>query len=635
MDENKMDIIQDFKKFASDASAYFHDEIVRIKADREFAGGTQFNENDETNRGVGRAEVPYNFISNYVNAIVNPFKKSPYAINVTAKTDEVKPMARALQKKIKDIESVSNAKFAVHNALKDAVIAGYGYAYVTTDIDDIDEDASVDIRIYPILDATMVIPDPDSKEIDGSDSEQMAIIEYIKIARAKQMFGEEVVGDLRYRAPFVGDFGETWRAPDGSLALVTYFKRKRTTIPGREGKKVTVEFFKMIGDDIVDQGEIDCPYIPIVSFKGEDKFRKGKKINTGIVDKAKFAQKQINYAQSQLRERLAKVPKNQFIADKMAIEGNEEYYENMDKSFNPLLLYNSKDDKGQALTAPIKIDNSVVTQDLTGIVDANINYMSLIIGMPATGITGTVGAQETAESVLMRSRAAESNQSHFYENAKMSVKQIGRILLYFIKQVEEELQSLTFKDLDVLINDGPELITTKVEQRKDLLALQQTLPDNMKPLAAYRIAKSLDVDDAEVLSKEIYAMLPPELKPNLAEDPQAKQVMDQMSQQIDQMNQKNQEYLNAITQLQNTILALQEDSQAKVLIAQMDNQTKLQVEAMKQDGANKRLGAELVADAEKETADMESKLAETRMKRTELAAKYMPKYSMNTGIPKV
>lgn len=632
---NQMDIINDFKQFASDASAYFHDEITRMKNDREFAGGQQFNDNDTANRGDGRAEVPYNFVSNYINAIVNPFKKSPYSINVTAKIDEVKPMARALQKKIKDIESVSNSKFAIHNALKNAVTTGYGYAYVTTDIDDIDEDAAVDIKIYPVLDSTMVIPDIAAKENDGSDSEQMAIIEYLKVQRAKQLFGDDVVGDLRRRSPFVGDFGETWRSPEGSLALVTYFKRKRTAIPGRNGKKVTVEFYKMIGDSVVASGEIDCPYIPIVAFKGEDLFRKGQQITVGIVDKAKYPQKTINYAQSQLRERLAKTPKNIFLADKDAIEGNEEYYENMDKSFNPILKYNSTGDGGKIITPPQRIDNSVVTGDLSSIIDSNVNYMSLIIGMPATGLTGTVGQNETAESVLMRSRSSESNQSHYYENAKSSVKHIGRILMYFIKQMEPELQTLTFKDLDITVNDGPELITTKIEQRKDLLALQQTLPDNMKPLVGYRIAKSLDVDDSEVLSKEIYAMLPPELKPNLAEDPQAKAIMDEMSTQIDTINQQSQMKDNVIAQLQNTVLALQEDSQAKILIAQMDNQTKLQLEAMKQDGQNKRLGAELVTDADKTTAEMEAKLAETRMKRAELATKYTPTYSASLGIPKV
>jgi hypothetical protein len=432
-----------------------------------------------------------------------------------------------------------------------------------------------------------------------------------------------------------------WKAPEGSLALVTYFRRKRTIIEGSNRKKVTVEFFKMIGDSIIESGEIDCPYIPIVPFKGSELFRNDKRIYVGIVDKAKQIQKTINYALSQLRERIAKAPKPLFWTTKGAIEGHEEELSNIDKNFNPVIVLNDPDkDSGGSLPSLNKIDNTFPTTDLGGVIDSNINYMSLIIGMPSTGLVGSIGENETAESVLMRSKSSESNQSHYYENAKASIKQVGRIISYFIAQTyKDEFIDFKPQDFEVKISEGPELITTKIEQRKDLLAFSQTLPENMKPIVSKMIAKTLDIEDSDILSQEITAMLPPELKPNLAEDPMAKQIMDQMTTQIDEMQSRLDQYTSIINQQQQQILVLEEDSQSQITIAQMNNLTKLKSVAMQEQGKDDRLTKEIIADGEKELIKMQTELTDIKlkneMKRSEIVKSGLPVYSLQKGLNKI
>lgn len=629
------EIISEFKQFAEESHNFFNNEINRIKDDRNFAGGgsAMWNENDESNRGSDRSQVSYNFIANYVDAISNPFKISPYTITVTNKVDG-QNASRQIQKRIKDIESKTNAKNSYYNSIKDAITAGYGYGYVTTDIDELSDDTKANILILPIQDCTMVIPDSSSKEIDGSDSEQMAVVEHIKIKKAKSIFGEDVVGDMKYRMPLVANFGETWRTPDGCLALVTYFRRIRTKVGDKN--VVSVEFFKMIGDKIVASGELECPFIPIVPMKGEEKFREGKKSYFGIVDKAKPVAKNINYMVSLLRERIAKAPKPLFFASKSAVRGNEEYYENMDKTFNPLIIFNDKDEQGNPVAQPNPINNAVQTQDLSSQIDANLNYMSLIIGMPQTGIVGSVGAQETAESVLMRSRSAESNQSHYYENAKSSIKHIGRILMYFIKQYDDEFNNIKVSDYEVDVNDGPELITTKIESRKDLIALSQILPENMKPLVAQKIAGTMDNDFADVLSKELYQMLPPELKVNIAEDPAAKVIMDQMSAQIDTLTAQVTKDQTTLAQQQAVILELENDSKNMVLIQEMKNRASLQETIIKENSADERLSKKLLADADKKILELQLKAAEDeKVWREKMMSQNKPLFSLTKGIPQV
>jgi hypothetical protein len=618
MDENKMNedldimsIVQEFKEFANESHNYFADEIKRIKEDREFAGGGQsmWNDNDTTNRGNHRSQVSMNFIDNYVSAIVNPFKVSPYSITISPKDQNKLSFARIIQKEIKSIESSSNINGAYYNALKDDVVTGYGYAYVTTEQNRFTKD--IEIKVYPVLDSTMVIPDFSSKELDGSDSEQMAIVEYMKIRTAKSKFGDDVVGDMKYRAPLVAGFGETWRTPEGCLALVTYFRIKRTKT--EDATDEVVEYFKMIGDKIIEHGELNCPFIPIVPFKGNEIFRKGKKISVGIVDKGKGPSKNINYMASLLRERISKAPKPLFFAGKSAIEGNEEYYENIDKSFNPLLVYNDRDADGNPIPAPQRVENAVQTNDLSSEIAANLNYLSLIIGMPSQGITNSLGQNETAESVLMRTRSSESNQSHFYENAKMSIRHIGRIILYFIKAKNPELNDINVNDYEVIINDGPELITTRIEQRKDLIALSQILPENMKPLVAQKIAATMDNDEAEILSKELYMMLPPELKVNTQEDPAAKQILDQMSAQIDEYVAKSQQDDKDKAQLQAALFEMENDSRSKMIVAEMNNRARLQELIIKENGLDNRLANQLLAEAEKKILDLQTEDSKAKL----------------------
>lgn len=635
---NENEVIKEFIEFAKESNEYFGEEIERIKSDRNFASGGKgmWNKTDIANVGNERMLMSVPITDTQVNAIVNPFMISPYSIVVNP-TDEDDTIKNIATPKIKSIESKSNSKSVFGNAIRDAVIAGYGYAYVTTDKDEIDESESLDIKILPILDATMIIPCPASKEIDGSDSEQMAVAEFIKIKKAKQMFGKDIINDNsdRYQ-PAISNFGAAWSTPTGCLALVTYFRRQR-----RNGKPY-VEYFKMIGDKIIDSGELNCPFIPIVPFKGMPITRDDKKLNVGIIDRVKAPMKLLNASHMNIFERLARAPKPLYRTTKSAIEGNEEYIKNIDRNMNPVVILNDKDEKGDALTPTFeRIDNTVQSQDLNSLISSNADLVSMITGMPLTGIAGgNVGINETAEGIIMKSRSSENNVSHYYENAKASIKHIGRILMYFLRQYDSELANFNMSKVEISLDDGPELVTQRNADLKMLMAYQQTLPEAIKPAVTSLIASNLDIRNKDQLIKNINTALPPEFKmvdekAPVQEDHEAIKIMNEMSMQIDQFKQQLDMANNTIAQLQNTVLSLQEDSQAKILIAQMDNQTKLQIEAMKQDGANKRLGAELVADAEKDTVEMEAKLAETRMKRNELLSKYTPSYGKSFGINKI
>jgi hypothetical protein len=196
---------------------------------------------------------------------------------------------------------------------------------------------------------------------------------------------------------------------------------------------------------------------------------------------------------------------------------------------------------------------------------------------------------------------------------------------------------VNLKGIEIIVNDGPELITQREDERKTLLAFNQVAPENMKVALLPILAKTLDLSDSDLLMANINQALPIEFRTdaNKEEDPAAKTIMDEMSSQIDQYKAKYDEAMNAVMQLQNNVIAMQEDSQSKILIAEMNNRTKLQTVAMQEQGDNNRLAASMVAESEKEIVKLQSNLAEIRQKRAEQLERNVPSYSMQMGIPRL
>ena len=70
-------IIDEVKDFAKASNEFYGDFYKRVKNDRKFEAGEQWDQNDETNRGKDRAQVTINLCSVFVNAVVNPFSSRP------------------------------------------------------------------------------------------------------------------------------------------------------------------------------------------------------------------------------------------------------------------------------------------------------------------------------------------------------------------------------------------------------------------------------------------------------------------------------------------------------------------------------------------------------------------------------
>lgn len=586
--EFDQDTLERLKKFLKDFDAKCGKDIVRMRKDRAFACGDQWNEYVPTENG--RPEAVFNIIDNFANAILNPFLSKPFDISYT-QVDNTSTPVEKINLWAKELQNEWQTKNAIETGLDAAIKCGRGFFYATNT-----EEKKA--AIFAVDDPTMVMFDPNSTEINGSDAEQVAVVEYISKTKAKSKYSEYYDEDVR------GDFspylGDNYRPQEDSCSLVHYYEMQWGKIEevDENGKKVEKEYkyilyTKLLDGVIISQQQLPLKHIPVVPICGSRTWLDKHRTFVGITHKLKYPQMVINYAVRQLMERLARTPKSQIIIGKTALQGNEKYYENADKNLSPLLPFNDFTSNGAKIDPPVRFDNSVQCDDIIQIVSGQIDLMSSIVGMPSTGIANSLGAEETAESILLRTKSTESNVSHYIEHAKQSMKQLGEILLEFYAMYSEE----PIVGVRPVIGSGPETITSKMEARRQLLALSQLYPENMKPVIAYGITKTLDNIEISSISNMLAKLLPPEVLSD--EIPQVAQLQQQMQQVIafdkQQMAQKDE----TIKSLQNQILQLQLKTQSDYEIAAMNNASKEKIAAMQLMGKQQEVEQKGALDAQK------------------------------------
>ena len=602
--EFDQDTLERLKKFLKDFDSKCGKDIVRMRKDRAFACGDQWNEYVPTESG--RPEAVFNIIDNFANAILNPFLSKPFDISYT-QVDNTSTPVEKINLWAKELQNEWQTKNAIETGLDAAIKCGRGFFYATNT-----EEKKA--AIFAVDDPTMVMFDPNSTEINGSDAEQVAVVEYISKTKAKskysEYYDEEARGNI---SPYLGD---NYRPQEDSCSLVHYYEMQWGKIAevDENGNKVEKEYkyilyTKFLDGVIISQQQLPLKHIPVVPICGSRTWLDKHRTFVGITHKLKYPQMVINYAVRQLMERLARTPKSQIIIGKTALQGNEKYYENADKNLSPLLPFNDFTSNGAKIDPPVRFDNSVQCDDIIQIVSGQIDLMSSIVGMPSTGIANSLGAEETAESILLRTKSTESNVSHYIEHAKQSMKQLGEILLEFYAMYSEE----PIVGVRPVIGSGPETITSKMEARRQLLALSQLYPENMKPVIAYGITKTLDNIEISSISNMLAKLLPPEVLSD--EIPQVAQLQQQMQQVIafdkQQMAQKDE----TIKSLQNQILQLQLKTQSDYEIAAMNNASKEKIAAMQLMSKQQEVEQKGALDAQKMymDADLEQQKAQAEI----------------------
>lgn len=505
---NVEDCIEKWRAFESRANTKRTKQIDRIKVDRDFLSGNQWDNEDLSIIDGTRPKRTVNIIGNSVNSTVNAYASYPYKFY--SPIEEIDQACEAF------LKSGSNAR-AAYDALYNDTAFGLAYMAIGSEqVMDVQSGEMVDVpALYNIEKIENVYFDPDSVEMDGHDAMEAAICEYKSKDWVKAKYGDEWVTDKGIR-PIVNT---TDNKSVDTMVIVTYYRMSDNRC----------EVYRMLNDKFLDDPiTLEIDRIPIFPVYGERIWVDDDVIWQGLVRKGMPIQKLVNYAFTQLAERMAQAPKQAFITEGEAVEGYAEDYRNFNKNVNPLLIYNRWNaDHTIEYNAPIRVDNRVQYDDLTAIIGSNLDLLSTITGVDAKGIMMGEAPQKTATEVLAGERQIQCTIRHYYANLRDTFKSVGETVM--------QLLGMGKVQLDVI--QGPEDSINLQVARQELLTLMPVIPEQQRMALVNGIF--LTHPDNAVL-RNVFGTIQQSTMPNEATE-QAMQTCDMMKQKIDELTQQNQQ----------------------------------------------------------------------------------------------
>lgn len=587
-------IFEQVNDFLSKSDARYNVTITRAVDDLKRYSGDFWNQKTVRKYKRGkRVNLTLNNWNPMVNAISSPISNSPWHIELVNKQNEFEQ----IQDLIDNLESDTDSKSALIDAFRKCVLTGYGYLVVTTVEDELTMQPKIILETASHIDA--IAADPNCLNVDLSDAEEGAVINYISTRKAKRLYGDDVVPSNYPNTTCYINFTQfnQWNLPENSVAVVSYYTKN---------DRGTVDFYKIVGDKVVQQIELPIKFIPIIRLAGNEIYENNNLNYNGIVQQTLTLELGANIAYSTLIERCGRSPKANYMVNIDAIDGLEKNMAAVNQDDTVAVLW-----KGEH--QPVPLSESFETGDLQNTINTCRTLMEDTLGIPLAGIVDQ--RERTATEILRQEVSKESNTANYYNNAYKAMRTIGRIVIELLTGGN---------DLQFTLENGPSVITRQMKIRQELSALGTIMPENMQPIIAKYFADTLKTDIGDELSRNIIANLPPDVNfITDVQDPTAIHQIKQIQAQFDEammdleMTKKENEQLRTqLTMSQINIMNNREQRELdwnKFTVAEQDKMllegAKLDAQAtkdgdnanLKQQEINIKAAESNIAQAEKET----------------------------------
>ena len=593
MEQETLDIINQCSDFLCRSSKRFADTLKRATKDlRRYSGEFWDADFKKLYRpGKKRVNLALNNWNVICNAIASPMSASPWHTELKNKEDGYED----LQDAIDQLEAENDVKSALLDAFRKAVLTGYGFLVVSTDVDSFTGEPRIVLESVKHLQSVAL--DPSIVTVNGEDAEEGAVVNYIGIRKARRLYGDDV-------APFdyprsaaalkLGD-SEQWTCPSDQIAVVSYYVKKD------EG----VHFYKICGDKVVQEALLPIKYIPIVRIAGNEVYETDGINYSGIIQQTLNLELGANTAYSTLIERCGRSVKANYLIHISALDGCERSYQNADNDDSCVVTWNGDHQ-------PVPLVEQFQTGDLQNVITTTRTLMEDVVGVPLTGIPqGT--PERTATEILRQQTSKEANTASYYNNAFSACNLLSRIFIELLNGGE---------DLRFTLENGPSVITRQMKARQELTALASVCPDELKPIIAKFFADTLEDDVGKDLSRNIVANLPKDVQfiENSDMDPLAVHQLEQMKGIIEELQFQLDAQIQANGELQKQLdtaeINMMENREQRILDWQkfaVAEQDKMALETAKLqqngevNGANLQLATQkLMVEAEKNQAQAQN-----------------------------
>ena len=380
---------------------------------------------------------------------------------------------------IRHIEYVSNASQAYDTGTWHQVFAGIGYWRVVTDfLSDDSFDQEIYVRRVPNRESVYL--DPNIKEYDGSDAAWGIIFDDVPRAEAEAM---GLIEKGENGAPTLGNYTDVWVTKD-HVRIAEYFRRSeksdelielppdiadaigmatvrasqlpkelRDSVPkdARRRKIVTpeIEWFKIVGDKIVDRKPWAGKYIPIVRIIGEETVIDGVLDRKGHVRALKDPQRMYNYNSSAAVQYGALQAVTPWLTAIEAIGPHMEYWGKANISTAAVLPYNHLSEDGQReLPAPTRIAPPMAAPVFIEGMKIAQNEMMLASGQ-YQAVMGAPSNETSGKAINARQRQGDNATGHYLQHRATAIRFTGKILIDLIPKIYD-----TARVTQIIARDG-------------------------------------------------------------------------------------------------------------------------------------------------------------------------------------
>lgn len=621
-EESKEGILHEFSEMVKIAVDAWSHQQKNLEEAWLFASGVQYSLNEISERKInGRPDLEVlNIVRPRLNRVINPFKASPNGMQIRHKDGKIQSLFNGL---LAEIQESSKAGEVFECAFENMVVGGVGYFAITTDYLS-NESLEQCIKLVKIDDPNSVFIDPTDKSQTGEDARWGYLIDFVSNEFIESMYGEEYCTNAK--APQVG-YQKHIVIPKETTPVVTLYVREKSivkrwffedgtfidgtkpslpTVGSRNIELSIINVYKIVGGEVVAETKLEADRIPIIRVVGDTQ-RAGDGVRwVGIVEQMKTPQRNANRYLNQEKEIVETTPIAPWVGTVGQFKGVEDYWRNAHKKAFSAIFYNAENGSPR----PERMDQSSnSTPSIAGRQNA-MNDMDQVTGIYQNQMGDTSGAgDESGESIRLRNSIGEIQWQHYYQNMNKSIESAIELITQLIPLIydydfELDGEMVNFANLKLDRYKSEAFVGALNESQKqkninNLMVITSMLPEDKKTAFIDIIASAIESDKKAEIEKRIQKLIPAEFieQAENAMDPQAQQALEQAMQasqaqqsQIEQMNQY-------IVQLQNQIIEMENDSKAMLLKAQMDNETRLELERMKQEGLNQRQVADMIAEA--------------------------------------
>ena len=494
--DDREDILSGDAKIVAEAKRRFNRcETWESKARKRFVDDVKFVNGDSYNRyqwpddvltareDGDRPCLTINKTRQHCLQIINDARQNKTSIKIKPVGGQsTYEAAQIYEGIVRRIEYLSNADAIYTLATKHQVWGGIGYWRVVTDYVSAD---SFDQEIYlkPIHDPLTVFLDPDIQQHDGSDARFGIVFQRLSRDQFKAKYPR--YADKATSSTLGND--DTWTTSD-QVMVAEYFRRSEredkliayvdsmgaqqiarlseVTPLGKEAvdlllkdpntrtRTITepkIEWFKIVGEEIVERRDWPGSYIPIVRVPGEETVIDGELDRKGHVRALLDPQRMYNYNASAEVEFGALQGKSPYLAPVQAIEGLETYWETANTVNHSVLPWNHKDDGGEPIPPPQRASPPGTAPAFIEGMEAAANDMQLVSGQYQAEM-GAPSNERSGVAIQQRQRQGDNATYHYIDNLAMAIRFTGKIIIDLAPKVYD-----TPRVLKILQEDGDEL----------------------------------------------------------------------------------------------------------------------------------------------------------------------------------